>query len=100
MLESMSSSLLGEWEAYYMEEPFGQIRQDYLLGLLVQMTYNANRGSESPPLTIQEILYPEVVKVSHEEEVAADLAFVESLVQSGKIIDMRDHIKKKGGDLP
>lgn len=94
LLEEIPSSLLSEWEQYYLEEPFGQIRQDYLSGMLIQFVYNALRGEDSDPLTLQEILYPKYVsEPAHQEQVDADLAFIDSLVATGKVVDIRSKRK-------
>jgi hypothetical protein len=95
MLEEIPSSLLMEWEKYYEQEPFGQVRQDFLLGMLVQLVYNAlPKEDDSGPISLEEILYPKAQqRLTQAQQVEADLAFMESLVASGKVIDLR---KKRG----
>ena len=81
-----------EWRLYFSEHPFGQFRQDYLLGTLIQLVYNALRGPDSNPLKLEDILYPKMV--DPEIQVAGDLAYLDAMVASGKVVDIRDRRKK------
>jgi hypothetical protein len=82
-----------EWEIYYQEHPFGQQRQDVLLGTLIQLVFNAVRSSDLPPLTLQDILDPKPPKTPA-EAAAEDIAFIDAMVATGKVVDIR----KKRGD--
>ena len=81
-----------EWRLYFEQHPFGQFRQDYLLGTLIQLVYNAVRSQDSSPIKLEEILYPTVVP--QEDRVASDIAYLDAMVASGKVIDIRDRRKK------
>lgn len=92
MLNEIPSTLLREWEYYAEQEPFGQLRSDILSGTLIQLVYNALRGKDSAPISIQDILFP---KPEPPPSVEDDLAYIEALVRTGKVIDLRQ--KRKGG---
>jgi hypothetical protein len=81
-----------EWRLYFSEHPFGQLRQDYLLGTLIQLVYNALRGPDSNPVKLEDVLYPKVV--DPEKQVESDVAYLDAMVASGKVIDIRDRRKK------
>jgi Protein of unknown function (DUF4035) len=81
-----------EWKLYFSEHPFGQHRQDYLLGTLIQFVYNALRGPDSNPLKLEDILYPKVIDQGMQVE--SDLAYLDAMVTSGKVIDIRERRKK------
>ena len=92
LLGSLSASEYMEWQLYFQEHPFGQLRQDYLLGTLIQLVYNALRGQDSAPLKLEEILYPKTV--DQERQVADDVAYLDAMVRSGKVIDLNERRKK------
>jgi hypothetical protein len=84
MLDEISSSQLAEWEFYSEQEPFGQPRNDYLLGLLSLIAYNKLRGEDDPPWTLDDILFPKPVPTI-KEQIAADLAQIEAWVSAGLV---------------
>jgi hypothetical protein len=76
-----------EWRLYFEQYPFGQLRQDYLLGTLIQLVYNAVRSRDDPPIKLEDILYPKPVDTA--DQVASDIAYLDAMVASGKVIDIR-----------
>lgn len=89
MLDEIPSIQLAEWELYNEQEPFGQPRNDYLLGFLVQIVFNKLRGEEDPALTLEDILFPKPGP-SHRQQVEADLAQIDAWVSAGIVIRKKE----------
>lgn len=83
-----------EWQVLDVEENFLN-KTEYLLALLIQIVYNALRSENSETLTLEEILYPRRQRESQDEQVAADMEWIEAMIASGKVVDLRTARNKK-----
>ena len=77
-----------------MQEPFGQIRQDHVVGSLIQVVAGYLSGE---PLTLDQVL-PRYVSQSiteqdRQEQIRANMAQIDAWVASGKVVDLRKRRK-------
>jgi len=56
ILASLNSRKIGFWFAYYDMVKFGEDNTHFLLGLLCELVYNANKGKNAPNYTIWDFL--------------------------------------------
>lgn len=66
---------------YYDLEPFGELRDDYRIGSVVQMLYNINRGKNQKALTLEEavIKFGEQVTEKQKQNPSQQLAMLKIL---------------------
>jgi len=73
LLDSLSSTELSEWMAYYSIEPFGYHRKDLSIAILSALTANINRGKNQKAFApIDFMAYME--KPNEEQELRKSLA--------------------------
>jgi hypothetical protein len=90
----LTAKQINEWQEYWAEEPFGQIRQDHLFGTLIALISNRFNFEENPKAVgILDVL-PKYGEGEPEEDdlqaaVQSDLQYIEAMIQSGQIVDLR-----------
>lgn len=89
----LTAKQINDWQEYWLEEPFGQIRQDHLFGTLISLISNRfNFDENAQPVGILDVL-PKYGKSEEETEqqaaVESDLQYINAMVAAGMIVDQR-----------
>lgn len=74
MSERMDYTEFLEWQVFYANDPWGELRADRRTALLASQFYNAHRNKNSPPAKLNDfMLYEPFKQVETEDEAAARL---------------------------
>jgi hypothetical protein len=75
------------WQQYFLEEPFGQSHLDNLVAILTAVVANLMRGEDQDPFSPDDFIpkYKPKDESEADNSVAADLAYINALVQSGMV---------------
>lgn len=89
MLDEIPSRILSEWEIFLSDEPLD--RSDHFLASLLVHVHNFLEGGDAH-WTLEDLMSPKSQQ-TQDQQVEADLAFIDALVATGKVVDLRKRKK-------